>query len=151
MVRLTVASLGIRHAAGFVRPAAVSRWGAASSPALSRLASTAAPEGTLSPEETAASMVAKLCIDHPNNNVPKHIAELVGRDLHLQPNHPIGIVRKKIQDYFTTLDTKFEIFNGEVIEQLGYVLSALLNKRPPRRKEDRRRIVFPSTVVASSN
>jgi phenylalanyl-tRNA synthetase alpha chain len=120
MVRLTVASLGIRHAAGFVRPAAVSRWGAASasSPVLSRLASTAAPESTSSPEETAAAMVAKLCIDHPNNNVPTHIAELVGRDLHLQPNHPIGIVRKKIQDYFTTLDTKFEIFNGEVIDQI---------------------------------
>jgi hypothetical protein len=104
-----------------MRPVAVSRWGgaAASAPVLSRLASTAvstppSADTSLSAKESAAAMVAKLCTDHPSNNVPPHIAELVGRDLHLQVNHPIGIVRKKIQDYFATLDTKFEVFNGEV-------------------------------------
>lgn len=96
-------------------------------------------------------MVAKLCIDHPNNNVPKHIAELVGRDLHLQPNHPIGIVRKKIQDYFTTLDTKFEIFNGEVIEQIRHLLSAQKSKRRLRWRDCRRGIIFPAMIVACPN
>ena len=109
MVRLTLASLGLRHAACFVRPTA-SRWGGAA-PA-TRLYSTTLTAPAPAPANPA--MVAKLCTDHPNNNVPPHIAELVGRDLHLKPDHPIGIVRKKIQDYFASLDTKFEVFNGEV-------------------------------------
>lgn len=42
---------------------------------------------------------------HPNNNITPHIASLVGRDLHLRPLHPIGIIRSKIQEYFATLST----------------------------------------------
>ena len=48
---------------------------------------------TLSSPETKS----RYCTDHPENNVPPHIAELVGRDLHLIENHPIYIIRQKIQ------------------------------------------------------
>ncbi len=41
--------------------------------------------------------------DHPDNNVPPHIAALVGKGLHAKPDHPIGIIRAKIQDYFAIL------------------------------------------------
>ena len=51
--------------------------------------------------------------DHPNNNVPKHIAELVGRGLHENPNHPLGIINAKIKEYFSTLDDEYEFFLGE--------------------------------------
>lgn len=52
-------------------------------------------------------------IDHPSNNVPPHIAELVGRGLHLKEDHPIGIIRAKIQEYFAGLDDDFTIFDAE--------------------------------------
>ena len=96
MMRVLIASSVYRSASAFIaqglRPA-------------TRLASSVASQSEL---------VAKLCTDHPNNNVPPHIAELVGRNLHLNSNHPIGIVRKKIEDYFLSLDTKYTVFNGEV-------------------------------------
>lgn len=56
--------------------------------------------------------------DHPNNNVPPHIAALVGRGLHVRPDHPIGIVRAKIQEYFANLSTTttavtYKIYDAE--------------------------------------
>jgi len=55
--------------------------------------------------------------DHPNNNVPPHIAELVGRGLHECADHPLGIIRAKIQEYFISAEEaggpKFEIFDAE--------------------------------------
>ncbi|KAL7437182.1 hypothetical protein ACHAXM_005482, partial [Skeletonema potamos] len=57
---------------------------------------------------------------HPNNNITPHIASLVGRDLHLRPSHPIGIIRSKIQEYFASLSTSstadgttYKIFDAE--------------------------------------
>ena len=51
--------------------------------------------------------------DHPNNNVPPHIAALVGKGLHTRPNHPIGIVRAKIQEYFASLPHEFTVYDAE--------------------------------------
>jgi phenylalanyl-tRNA synthetase alpha chain len=49
-----------------------------------------------------------------NCNVTTRIASLVGRGLHLNPNHPIGICRAKIEDYFAALEgVTFEIFDAE--------------------------------------
>eukprot|EP00592_Proboscia_alata_P014498 CAMPEP_0194393344 /NCGR_PEP_ID=MMETSP0174-20130528/123244_1 /TAXON_ID=216777 /ORGANISM="Proboscia alata, Strain PI-D3" /LENGTH=427 /DNA_ID=CAMNT_0039189013 /DNA_START=43 /DNA_END=1326 /DNA_ORIENTATION=+ len=50
---------------------------------------------------------------HPSNNVPPHIAALVGRGLHTQANHPIGIIRSKIQEYFASLPETYELFDAE--------------------------------------
>jgi phenylalanyl-tRNA synthetase alpha chain len=54
---------------------------------------------------------------HPANNITPHIASLVGRDLHLRPSHPIGIIRSKIQEYFTSISTStntdYKIFDAE--------------------------------------
>jgi len=52
-------------------------------------------------------------VDHPNNNVPPHIASLVGRGLHEKADHPLGIINAKIKDYFDSLDDNFEFFLGE--------------------------------------
>lgn len=55
--------------------------------------------------------------DHPKNNVPPHIAALVGRGLHEKPNHPLGIIQGKIKEYFELLGkeqgTNFDFFLGE--------------------------------------
>lgn len=51
--------------------------------------------------------------DHPSCNVPPHIAALVGRGLHTRENHPIGIVRAKIEEYFNSLPTEYKIFDAE--------------------------------------
>ena len=37
---------------------------------------------------------------HPSNNVPLHIAEKLGRNLHLQPDHPLSLIRTLIEDYW---------------------------------------------------
>ena len=51
--------------------------------------------------------------DHPNNNVPPHIAALVGKGLHTKPNHPIGIIRTKIQEYFASQPHDYIIYDAE--------------------------------------
>lgn len=57
---------------------------------------------------------ARYLSDHPANNVPPHIAALVGRGLHTRANHPIGIVRSKIQEYFAGLhDATYTVFDAE--------------------------------------
>jgi len=61
--------------------------------------------------------VERYTVEHPNNNVPPHIAALVGRGLHERPDHPLGIVNAKIKEYFVQQEEKggphFEFFLGE--------------------------------------
>mmetsp|Transcript_7843 Transcript_7843/g.17027 ORF Transcript_7843/g.17027 Transcript_7843/m.17027 type:complete len:426 (-) Transcript_7843:138-1415(-) len=67
-------------------------------------------------EESAAATYAdptRYLSDHPNNNVPPHIAALVGKGLHLKPNHPIGIIRAKIQEYFASLPHEYTVYDAE--------------------------------------
>jgi len=51
--------------------------------------------------------------DHPNNNVPPHIAALVGKGLHTKQDHPIGIIRAKIQEYFASQPHDYIIYDAE--------------------------------------
>lgn len=84
---------------------------------------TAQSVGTVTSLSSAASTepstyacADRYCTEHPNNNIPPHIAELVGRELHTKENHPIGIVRAKIQEYFSNLDDggeAYKIFDAE--------------------------------------
>jgi len=65
------------------------------------------------PHETPSEEASRFIVDDPNNNVTPYIAALVGRDLHRTENHPLCIIRKRIEAYFATLDTPYEIFDGE--------------------------------------
>jgi len=58
----------------------------------------AAPFSRLWKSTTAAA--GDVLSSHPSNNVPQHIAEKLGRNLHLQPEHPLGIIRLFIEDYW---------------------------------------------------
>jgi len=47
------------------------------------------------------------------NNVTPYIENLVGRNLHKKEDHPLGIIKAKIETYFNSLDgTKFEIVDS---------------------------------------
>lgn len=46
-------------------------------------------------------------------NVPQSILNKVGRNLHLQDNHPLAIMNRKICDYFRGLqEYQFEFFDS---------------------------------------
>ena len=45
------------------------------------------------------------------SNIRPMIASKIGRNLHLQTNHPIEIVKRMIYEYFDTLDRKFDRFD----------------------------------------
>merc|ERR1711988_470447 len=45
-------------------------------------------------------LMKKLITGHPNNNVPKVIADKVGTDLHRRENHPLNTIKVKIENYF---------------------------------------------------
>lgn len=45
--------------------------------------------------------------EDPSNNVTPYIEGLTGRDLHLQANHPLNIIKSKIEEYFTTRNPDF--------------------------------------------
>ena len=88
---------------------------------LSASAATAASATHLQPSQTQDlgkyANPSRYLDPHPSNNITPHIASLVGRDLHLRPSHPIGIIRSKIQEYFTSLskdtETEYKIFDAE--------------------------------------
>lgn len=42
--------------------------------------------------QNVKEMLAK---PHPNNNIPPQIIEKIGTNLHLNSNHPLGIIKEK--------------------------------------------------------
>jgi phenylalanyl-tRNA synthetase alpha subunit len=46
----------------------------------------------------------RLITDNVGNNVTPYIAGLVGRDLHRIKDHPLGIIKSKIESYFGSLE-----------------------------------------------
>jgi len=91
----------VRSSTGFGRRAATP---ATSSSLLSSVAGD---------EKVDYATAERYTTDHPSNNVPPHIAALVGRGLHTKPNHPLGIIRDQIQEYFSTLPDEYKIFDAE--------------------------------------
>lgn len=45
-------------------------------------------------------------------NIPNSVLEKVGRNLHLQPNHPVSIISRLVIDYFNSLDRNFTVFTN---------------------------------------
>lgn len=44
--------------------------------------------------------------DSPARNVSKNIEEKIGRNLHLLPNHPLHLIKRRIEAYFASLDDR---------------------------------------------
>mmetsp|Transcript_15892 Transcript_15892/g.23935 ORF Transcript_15892/g.23935 Transcript_15892/m.23935 type:complete len:405 (+) Transcript_15892:49-1263(+) len=65
-----------------------------------------------------SSVRACLSNGHPMNNVSTVVAEKVGRNLHLQPNHPLHIIKTKVESYcqeysIQNKQSQFSIFDKE--------------------------------------
>lgn len=43
----------------------------------------------------ATPMDSRIATGHPKNNVPVNLAEKIGKNLHRNPNHPLGIIKDK--------------------------------------------------------
>jgi len=54
-------------------------------------------EWQMSSSAKTVDWIKELASDHPKNNVSPYIANLVGRDLHLRKDHPLGIIKEKIE------------------------------------------------------
>ena len=61
----------------------------------------------------ATTTESRFITDHPDCNVTPYIADLVGRDLHKIPKHPLNTIKARIEAYFATLDEDYELFDGE--------------------------------------
>ena len=72
-------------------------------PAASRLAASAVRRASKR-ARMAATTESRFIVDNVGNNVTPYIANLVGRGLHKQADHPLGIIKDKIESYFKSLD-----------------------------------------------
>jgi phenylalanyl-tRNA synthetase alpha chain len=90
-------------------------WAPSSTKFHGAFAKSSARAMSVAAEQVDYAVPERYVSDHPNNNVPDHIAALVGRGLHTRPDHPIGIVRAKIEEYFASLpgDDDWHVFDAE--------------------------------------
>eukprot|EP00316_Scyphosphaera_apsteinii_P011993 CAMPEP_0119308324 /NCGR_PEP_ID=MMETSP1333-20130426/10029_1 /TAXON_ID=418940 /ORGANISM="Scyphosphaera apsteinii, Strain RCC1455" /LENGTH=411 /DNA_ID=CAMNT_0007312067 /DNA_START=73 /DNA_END=1308 /DNA_ORIENTATION=- len=56
------------------------------------------------PVASATAAPSRFITDETGNNVTPHIEALIGRNLHKLPDHPLGIIKSKIEGYFARLD-----------------------------------------------
>lgn len=70
-------------------------------------------------------------------NLPKSISELVGRNLYLNPKHPIGIVRRIIEKRLANMGyTTFNNFHPVVSKELNFDSLGFPEDHPGRSKSD---------------
>ena len=94
----------------FVRPlsvnaAAAARRHRASSPwqqqqARRHLVAAAGAAASVATTDGSKDLDARVHTGHPTNNVPINLSEKIGRDLHRNPSHPLGIIKDRIEGYF---------------------------------------------------
>jgi len=62
----------------------------------------------------AATAESRFITGNVGNNVTPYIENLVGRDLHKNPDQPLGIIKAKIENYFNSLDSdmKFDVVDS---------------------------------------
>ena len=65
------------------------------------------------PQASVAEMESRFITGHPDCNVTPYIANLVGRDLHKKSDHPLGIIKDRIEAYFAGLEQTYDLFDGE--------------------------------------
>jgi len=65
---------------------------------------------------------------HPKNNIPSNVCEKLGRNLHKQQNHPLNIIKNKIETYFNNQNSAL---HGEpkfaIIDDLHPVVNVTQN------------------------
>ena len=74
---------------------------------------------------SSTSEIHGYCLDHPECNIPSNIASRFGMNLHLQPKHPLGIIKNIIESYWNDLDDGASPF--ECIDSLSPIVSTAAN------------------------
>lgn len=68
-----------------------------------------------------AATTSRFITGDPGNNVTPYIEALIGRNLHRNQDHPLGIIKSKIESYFNSLDGDVQF---EVVDNLDPLVSA---------------------------
>lgn len=69
-----------------------------------RLAATHYSTRRKNPNQMSANTASRFITGDVGNNVTPYIENLIGRDLHKKVDHPIGIIKAKIEAYFNSLE-----------------------------------------------
>lgn len=86
---------------------------------VTRMASKAASRRPLHIAATSTTQ-SRLITGETGNNVTPYIEALVGRGLHLKKNHPLGIIKQKIESYFNSLEGA----NFHIVDNLDPLVTA---------------------------
>jgi hypothetical protein len=97
----------------------------------------------LSQASNQATWEDRLILQNPQNNIPPHIASLVGRDLHLINSHPLAIIKQKIVKA-SLLSGFSRVFSSPHARTLGY--KYLLEHRTKHLDFPRMHIAQPMTT-----
>jgi len=68
-----------------------------------------------------AAAESRFITGNVGNNVTPYIANLVGRELHKSEDHPLGIIKAKIEGYFNSLEGDVQF---DIVDSLDPVVSA---------------------------
>ena len=69
-----------------------------------QFATGASSAGRARKARMAQATESRFITGNVGNNVTPYIANLIGRNLHQQSDHPLGIIKEKIEGYFNSLD-----------------------------------------------
>lgn len=92
--------------------------------------------------ETTTRPATTLNIDslsHPDCNITHDIAQRVGKNLHLRPQHPINIIKERIESYWKNRIREIEIFDNLhplVSTQANFDSLLIAKDHVSRRKSD---------------
>ena len=96
---LTLANAHVAHVPTRLHAPAAARMAA---PVGSRFASGSKRARMMAP--ATAEATSRFITGEDGNNVTPYIANLIGRELHRTPAHPLGIIKAKIEAYFASLE-----------------------------------------------
>jgi len=86
----------------------------------------------LTASASAAALVTReeVITDHPSNNISDIIFQKIGTNLHQRPDHPLGIIKSAIADYFEierpgvfkTFDDMYPVVSAKAVSTLPCLL-----------------------------
>jgi len=85
-----------------------------------QFATGASSAGRARKARMAQATESRFITGNVGNNVTPYIANLIGRNLHQQSDHPLGIIKEKIETYFNSLEGQ----TFDIVDSLDPVVNA---------------------------